>query len=124
MARYLLVMAGGGIGSLARYVVGTAIMSRFAGRFPLGPLIVNVSGCFVIGAIMTLLNQKTAPHPNWRLLLVVGFVGGYTTFSTFAYETYVAQREGSLWTGLLNVVASVVLGYIAVWLGVIVANRG
>ena len=121
MERYLIVMAGGAVGSLARYVAGTAIMSRFGGRFPLGTLLVNVSGCFLIGVIMTLLAQK-APHPNWRLLLVVGFLGGYTTFSSFAYETFTAAREGSPWIGLLNVVASIVAGYLAVWLGAISAR--
>jgi fluoride exporter len=119
MDKYLIVMAGGAVGSLARYVAGTAIMSRFAGRFPLGTLAVNATGCFLIGAIMTLLARQSAPHPNLRLLLVVGFLGGYTTFSSFAYETFLAAREGSPWIGLLNVVASVVLGYIAVWLGAI-----
>lgn len=117
-------MFGGAVGSLARYVAGTSIMSRFTGRFPLGTLVVNASGCFLIGAIMTMLtSQKTAPHPNWRLLLVVGFLGGYTTFSSFAWETYSATRDGSPWIGLLNVVSSVVLGYLAVWLGAICAGR-
>jgi|SRR5947209_19824817 len=121
MEKYLIVMAGGAVGSLARYVAGTAIMSRFGGRFPMGTFAVNATGCFLIGVIMTLLGQK-APHPNWRLLLVVGFLGGYTTFSSFAYETFTAAREGSPWIGLLNVVASVVVGYLAVWLGVLSAR--
>jgi CrcB protein len=118
MEKYLIVMAGGAVGSLARYVAGTAIMSRYGGRFPLGTLVVNATGCFLIGVIMTVLTREAAPHPNWRLLLVVGFLGGYTTFSSFAYETFVA----SPWTGLLNVVASVVVGYLAVWLGTISAR--
>src|SRR5580704_12186681 len=123
MDKYLLVLAGGAIGSLARYIAGTAVMNRFTGRFPLGTLIVNVSGCFLIGAIMTMLTQKTPPHPNWRLFLVVGILGGYTTFSSFEWETFAAARDGSPWIGLLNVMASVVLGYLAVWLGAISAGR-
>ena len=119
MDKYLLLMLGGALGTLARYLTGTAIMSRFGGRFPLGTLVVNTSGCFLIGAIMTLLTRRSAPHPNWRLFLVVGFLGGYTIFSSFAYETFAAAREGSPWLGLLNVAASVVLGYFAVWLGTI-----
>lgn len=122
MDKYLLVLAGGAIGSLARYIAGTAIMSRFTGRFPLGTLIVNVTGCFFIGAIMTMLTQKTAPHPNWRLFLVVGILGGYTTFSSFEWETFAATRDGSSWIGLLNVMASVGLGYLAVWLGALSAG--
>jgi len=113
--KYLIVMAGGAVGSLARYVAGTAIMSRYGGRFPLGTLVVNATGCFFIGLIMTALTREAAPNPNWRLLLVVGFLGGYTTFSSFAYETFASNP----WTGLLNVLASVVIGYLAVWLGVI-----
>lgn len=122
MEKFLIVMAGGAVGSLARYVAGTAIMTRFGGRFPLGTLAVNVTGCFLIGVIMTVLTREAAPHPNWRLLLVVGFLGGYTTFSSFAYETFVAAQDGSPWIGLLNVVTSVVVGYLAVWLGAIIAR--
>ena len=94
MDKYLIVMAGGAVGSLARYVTGTAIMSRFGGRFPLGTFVVNATGCFLIGVVMTVLTRETAPHPNWRFLLVTGFLGGYTTFSAFAYETFVAAQNG------------------------------
>ena len=118
-----MIMVGGGAGSLARYLAGTAIMSRFGGRFPLGTLIVNVSGSFVIGLLMTLFTERWQPHPYWRLLLVVGFLGGYTTFSSFEYETYQAVREGGQWIGALNVVASVLCGYFAVWLGSAIVGR-
>lgn len=121
--KYLLVMAGGGAGTLLRYVVGAAIMSRYGGRFPLGTLAVNLSGSFLIGLAMTLLTERFAPHPNLRLLLVVGFLGGYTTFSSFEWETYAAMREGGTWLGLANIVGSVTLGYAAVWLGVMLARR-
>lgn len=121
MDRYLLVMAGGAAGSVARYAAGTAIMTRFGGRFPLGTLAVNVTGSFVIGLLMTLFAEYH-PHPNWRLLLVVGFLGGYTTFSSFEYETYAALRDGGFWIGALNVAGSVLLGYAAVWLGAALAR--
>ena len=117
--KYAFVMLGGAVGSLARYVAGIAIAGRFPGRFPLGTLFVNLTGCFVIGAVMPIVIHK----PNWRLLLVTGFLGGYTTYSAFAYETYASVRGGSSWIGLLNVVASVALGYLAVWLGAICAGR-
>jgi fluoride exporter len=120
--KYLLLMLGGGLGSLARYVAGTAISSRFAGLFPLGTMIVNITGSFLIGLLMTLLSERL-PHPYWRLLLVVGFLGGYTTFSSFEWETFSAVRGGGLWIGLANVVGSVALGYAAVWLGATVAGR-
>ena len=84
-----------------------------------GTLVVNVTGCFLIGAILTSITQKTTPNPNWQLFLVVGLLGGYTTFSGFAWETFMSARNGSPWVGLLNVISSVILGYFAVWLGVI-----
>ena len=111
------------MGSLARYIAGTAIMGRFGGRFPLGTLVVNVSGSFLIGVLMTLLTERLAPHPNWRLLLVVGFLGGYTTFSSFEYETFRAIQDGGKWIGLLNVAGSVLMGYAAVWLGAAIVGR-
>jgi len=97
-------------------------MRRFGGTFPLGTLVINVTGSFLIGLVMTLFTERML-HPYWRLALVVGFLGGYTTFSSFEYETLQAMRDGSKWAASLNVVGSVVLGYIAVWLGAIVAGR-
>jgi CrcB protein len=121
--RYLLVLAGGGTGALARYVAASAIMTRFGGRFPLGTLAINVTGSFLIGFLMTILTERYQLDPQWRLLLVVGFLGGYTTFSSFEWETFTAVRDGALWAAMSNVVASVVLGYAAVWLGVMLARR-
>ena len=121
--KYLLILLGGGTGSLARYFVGTAITNRLGARFPIGTMVVNVSGCFAIGLIMTLLTERLQPHPYWRLALVVGFLGGYTTFSSFEWETYAAVREGGFWIGLTNVAGSVMLGYAAVWLGALLARR-
>ena len=123
MDRYLMVLVGGGVGALARYVLGTEIAARVGGRFPLGTLVINVTGSFLIGLLMTLFTERFQPHPNWRLLLVVGFLGGYTTFSTFEYETLRAVQDGSKWIGMLNVIGSVVLGYIAVWLGSAIIGR-
>ena len=116
-------MGGGAAGSVARYVASVAIMGCFGGRFPMGTLVVNVSGSFMVGLLMTLFTERFQPHPNWRLLLVVGFLGGYTTFSSFEYETYRAVSDGGRWIGLLNIVGSVVLGYLAVWAGAAIAGR-
>jgi CrcB protein len=121
--KYLLIVVGGGAGSLARYLAGVAIMGRTGGRFPWGTLVVNVSGSFLIGLLMTWLTERYAVHPYWRLLLVVGFLGGYTTFSSFEWETWSAAREGGGWLALANVVGSVTLGYLAVWLGATIARR-
>ena len=120
--RYLLVMLGGALGSLVRYLLGGAIMGRFGGRFPLGTMLINITGSFFIGFLMTLLTERQA-NPQWRLLLVVGMLGGYTTFSSFEWETYSAVRDGGFWIGVLNVVGSVGFGYAAVWLGAVLVGR-
>lgn len=123
MNRYLLVMLGAALGGLARYVIGTTVMQRFGGRFPLGTLVVNVTGCFLIGVLLPLLTERGEPRPNLRLLLVVGVLGGYTTFSSFAWESFQAVDEGERWMGFANVALSVILGYLAVWFGALLARR-
>jgi CrcB protein len=120
--KYLVVLAGAGLGGLMRYVAGTWIMSKYGGRFPLGTLAINVTGAFLIGVLMTLLTERFHPHPNWRLFLVVGVLGGYTTFSSFEYEIYQAIRDGERWLGLFYMTASVLLGYLGVWLGTLLAR--
>ncbi len=122
MERYLIIMAGGAIGTLARYAASSAIMARVNSRFPFGTFFVNISGCLLIGALMTILAERGA-HPNWRLGLVVGVLGGYTTFSSFEYEAYLSTRTGFPFIALMNVAASVVVGYLAVWLGAALATR-
>lgn len=118
------MLAGAGLGGLVRYLAGTWIMSRYGGRFPLGTLVINVSGSLLIGILMTLLTERFHPHPNWRLFLVVGVLGGYTTFSSYEYEIYQAMRNGERWLGMLYMTASVLLGYGGVWLGaLLVRNR-
>ena len=123
MDRYLVVLAGAGLGGLTRYALGAWIMARSGVRFPLGTFLINISGSFCIGLVMTLLTERMQPHPNWRLFLVVGVLGGYTTFSSFEYETLQAVRDGERWLGLLYVMSSVLIGYAAVWLGAALAAR-
>jgi CrcB protein len=121
--KLLVVLAGAGLGGVARYAAGTWIMAKYGGRFPLGTFFINVTGSFLIGILMTLFTERLDPHPNWRLFLVVGILGGYTTFSSFEYETYQAVRDGEHWMGLLYVASSVLLGYAGVWLGALLAAR-
>lgn len=123
MDKFFVVFAGAGLGGLARYAGGSWIMAKYGGRFPLGTLVINVTGSFLIGVLMTLLTERAQPHPNWRLFLVVGVLGGYTTFSSFEYETFQAVREGARWMGMLYMTASVALGYIGVWIGTLLAAR-
>jgi CrcB protein len=121
--RYLVVFAGAGLGGLARYVAGTWIMVKYGGRFPMGTFVINITGSFLIGLVMTLLTERFNPHPNLRLFLVVGILGGYTTFSSFEYEIYSAVREGARALGVLYVLGSVVVGYLGVWFGALIARR-
>jgi len=121
--KYLVVLAGAGLGGLARYVASTWIMEKYAGRFPLGTFVINITGSFLIGVLMTLFLDRWQANHNWRLFLVVGVLGGYTTFSSFEYEAFQAVRDGARWMGLLYVLSSVVLGYLGVWLGAALAAR-
>jgi CrcB protein len=121
--KYLVVLAGAGLGGVARYVAGTWVMAKYGGRFPLGTFVINVTGSFLIGVLMTLLTERLNPHPNWRLFLVVGILGGYTTFSSFEYEAYQAVRDGARWMGMLYVTGSVLIGYLGVWLGAMLTAR-
>ena len=122
MSRYIAVAIGGALGAMARYWIGNLVFERFPTRFPLGTLIINVSGSFVVGFFLAVLSERVNIHPNWRLAVAVGFVGAYTTFSTFEYETFRLLENGILTGGLMNVLASLILGFVAVW-GGIVAGR-
>ena len=116
-------MLGGAVGSLARYTAGLALVERFGSRFPIATMTINVTGSFLIGLIMTIITERFPGDLNWRPLLVTGFLGGYTTFSSFEWETYTAVRHGGFWIGAANVVGSVGLGYGAVWLGSALVRR-
>jgi CrcB protein len=119
MTKYFMVALGGAIGSVLRFWVGTHVSSRPATRFLAGTFIVNMTACFLIGFVITILAEKTSWSPNLRYLIPIGFIGGYSTFSTFEYETFRVFQEGELLIAALNVVLSVVVGFVAVWLGVI-----
>jgi CrcB protein len=122
MDKYLLIMAGAAVGGLGRFLIAAAIQGRYPQRMWYGTVVVNITGCFLIGVVMTILTQRNA-NPNWRYLLVVGMLGGYTTFSSFAYETYALVKDGDFGKGLANVAISVVAGYLALWCGALLARR-
>ena len=116
MLKYIAIGVGGFLGAIARYALGVYIGSRYGVRFPLGTFVINVSGSFLLGLILALLARTTA-SAYWRYLIPIGFIGAYTTFSTFEYETLRAIQDGQVMTGLLNVGLSLVVGFIAVWAG-------
>jgi fluoride exporter len=121
--RFLLIGIGGGIGSILRYVVSGLVQgSSGSTYFPIGTLIVNLSGCLIIGLLAELSESRGALTPEIRGLLIVGLIGGFTTFSTFANETLSALRDNSLLVAVSNVVLSVILGLASVWLGRLLAH--
>ena len=114
--RYLAVMLGGAFGSVARYSIGVFITARYPVPFPLATFLINVTGSFLIGFVMTAI--PVGAHPVLRPLFVSGVLGGYTTFSAFEWETYSAPPV----MAILYVLASVGVGFLACWSGAAVAR--
>lgn len=114
-----MVGIGGFIGAIARFWLGSYIGGKMGTRFPYGTFVINISGSFLIGLILTVLSEKAHWSPNWRYLIPVGFIGAYTTFSTFEYETLRTIQDGQFLIASLNVTLSVLLGFVAVWGGAI-----
>lgn len=122
MQRYLFIALGGAAGSLARFLVGSAIANRMGVRFPFGTLIINTSACLIIGFSLELLNRNAGINPAWRYLVPIGFVGAYSTFSTFEWEIFSSLQAGGVSSGLIYIVSSLVLGYAAVFGGFLLAR--
>jgi CrcB protein len=120
---YLLVGVGGFIGANARFVVARLVGALFETRFPLGTFVINVSGSFFLGVLGTLVAQKVMPNSeSMRLALGVGFLGAFTTFSTFEFETHALFDDGSWVTATTNMFASLFVGLLAVRAGIVVAK--
>ncbi len=122
MQKYLLTGIGGFLGAIARLWVGTEIADRFGTQFPYGTFVINMTGCFIIGVALTVLNERLNVNPAWRYLLPIGFVGAYTTFSSFEYETFTSFQSGGWQTPILYVTLSVFVGFACVWVGVAIGK--
>ena len=122
MLGIVLVAIGGGIGATTRYLVSNWAAARLGTEFPFGTLLVNVVGCFIIGAFMTIAVDRFIVSPYWRLFISVGFLGGLTTFSSFSYETLHLLQEADVMRAFYNVGLNVLVGFFATWLGMSVAK--
>jgi CrcB protein len=117
LQKYLYIAIGGALGSIARFWVGSSVASRMGIRFPYGTLIVNLTACVIIGFSMTYLGRRAELSPAWRFLIPIGFIGAYSTFSTYEWETLSNLRSGAFGIAALYAVGSFVLGLAAVWGG-------
>ncbi|HUV68387.1 MAG TPA: fluoride efflux transporter CrcB [Terracidiphilus sp.] len=122
MQKYLFIAAGGALGSIARYWVGSAVSGRMGIRFPYGTLLVNLTACVIIGFSLTYLGRRAELNPAWRYFIPVGFIGAYSTFSTYEWETLATLRSGAYFMAILYAAGSLLLGLIAVWGGSILAE--
>lgn len=113
----LMIALGAAAGANLRYVLSLWAARQWGVAFPYGTLLINVSGSFAIGVVMVLLTTRFITGDSWRLLLVTGLLGGFTTFSTFSYETYMLLVSGSWLAAGLNILASVGLGLVGLFLG-------
>ncbi|HEX3894557.1 MAG TPA: fluoride efflux transporter CrcB [Terracidiphilus sp.] len=122
MQKYLLIAVGGALGSVTRYWVGSTIGSRTGFRFPYGTLVVNLTACLVIGFTLTWLGEHVELDPGLRFLIPIGFIGAYSTFSTYEWETLETLRSGAFALAAFYAVGSLVVGLGATWLGAVLAE--
>lgn len=122
MLGVLLVALGGAIGSVVRYLVGGWFAARFGSAFPYGTFAINVTASFIIGFFLAFAQERVGLNPYWRLFIAVGFVGGYSTFSTFEYEAVRLLQDREMLLGLTYYVGSVVTGGVAAIGGIVLGS--
>jgi fluoride exporter len=122
LQKYLWIALGGSLGALTRYWVGVTIASRLGTKFPYGTFVINITACVIIGFVLAFLGQHAELNPAWRFLIPIGFVGAYSTFSTFEWELFSSLETGGFLVAAVYLVSSIVLGLAAVWCGVFIAR--
>ena len=122
METFLLISVGAILGANLRYWVGGWAASRFGTSFPYGTLIINLTGSFILGLFITLATERLLLDPRWRLVVAIGFLGGYTTFSSYTFESMTLILDNQWIPGLLDLFGSAFLGGLAVLLGILLAR--
>jgi CrcB protein len=122
LQKYLFIAAGGALGAITRYWVGSTISGRLGTRFPYGTFVVNITACIIIGFSLTYLDRRAGLNPAWRYLIPVGFIGAYSTFSTYEWETLSTLRAGAFALAALYAAGSLIAGLAATWCGVLLAE--
>lgn len=117
----LVIAAGGAVGSVARYLFSTAVLRASGMLFPIGTFAVNFAGCVAFGAIVGAAERRFVLAPEWRAFLLIGVLGGFTTFSSYAYESFALLRDGQFASAAINVVGQVVGGLAGLWMGYVAA---
>jgi CrcB protein len=122
LQKYFLIAFGGALGSMLRYWVGSTIASRMGTKFPYGTFVINITACVIIGFSLTFLSRRADLNPAWRFLVPVGFIGAYSTFSTYEWETLSTVRTGAFLLAAFYAISSLILGFAAVWGGSVIAE--
>ena len=117
MQKVLLIGLAGLVGTVGRYALSGVIARRFGETFPAGTLVVNIIGCFLAGLLFYLLQERDLVSPTMRTVVMIGFLGGFTTFSSFGLQTFTLLRDGEFWFATLNIIGSNFLGLLMVWAG-------
>ena len=120
--RYVMLAIGGSFGTIARYEISRLVQARFPGDHPWGTFFVNVSGCLVMGFATSLLSERFPVVAHWRYLVLIGFLGAYTTFSTFALDLFRAHTSGAWLVAGAYLIGSVACGYVALWAGIMLGR--
>ncbi|MEO6696601.1 MAG: fluoride efflux transporter CrcB [Gammaproteobacteria bacterium] len=123
MTQIIAIAAGGAAGSLLRFWMSSGVHAVLGRQFPYGTLAVNVLGCLLMGILFVLLTERLNLGPVWRAGLLIGLLGGFTTFSAFSMETIALIEQGALFKAALNIVLSVSACLAATWLGILAARQ-
>ena len=118
----LIIALGGALGAVSRFLLGNAVSRALGSFLPYGTFVINIVGCFAMGLLMTIIVDREMLPTAWRLFLCVGFLGGFTTFSSFGYEALMLLTEGRMLAALAYAGGSVVLGLVAAAAGVLCAR--